>query len=167
MPNMLKVTLSTFLFLILTLTLSGCAALVQQSQQTDTPATDSDNGAHTETEDIHEDHAGKHIQTKFLVVDSPHIGQTVSSPLTITGQISGSWSFEGQFTVMIIDSDSVIIADEPATLQGDWMTVDLVPFEVTLEFDPGDSEEGKIIFTKANPSGLPENDESINMNIKF
>ncbi len=92
----------------------------------------------------------------------------ISSPLTITGEVPGNWSFEASFPVVLVDWDGLIIAEQPATLQGDWMTTDYVPFSVTLEFDnPSLNKNGAVIFRKDNPSGLPENDDAVEIPVVY
>lgn len=92
----------------------------------------------------------------------------IASPLTITGEVPGSWSFEASFPVVLVDWDGLIIAEKPATLQGDWMTDEYVPFSVTVEFTNASSNKnGAIILRKDNPSGLPENDDAVEIPITY
>jgi hypothetical protein len=92
----------------------------------------------------------------------------ISSPITITGEVPGNWSFEASFPVVLVDWDGLIIAEKPATLTGDWMTTDYVPFSVTLEFDkPTVKNNGSIILQRDNPSGLPENDDAVEIPIIY
>src|SRR6185436_520379 len=58
-------------------------------------------------------------------------GDTVSSPLTVTGEARGNWYFEASFPAVLVDWDGKIIAQLPAQAQGDWMTQEFVPFSVT------------------------------------
>jgi hypothetical protein len=77
----------------------------------------------------------------------------VSSPLTVTGEAAG-WYFEAEFPVRLEDANGNVLAQAPARAQGDWMTVDFVPFTVTLTFvarPPTDT--GKLILEKSNPRG--------------
>lgn len=92
----------------------------------------------------------------------------VTSPLTITGQVPGSWSHEGVFPISIVYQDDIGLPGTTAELQGDWMTDELVPFTATLTFDDtliGD--EGVIVLRNANPSGMPANDDSLGLEVKF
>ena len=101
-------------------------------------------------------------------VTAPAADSAVSSPLTVTGEVKGSWSFEATFPVELVDGDRNPVAQGFATLQGDWMTTEYVPFEGTLEFaPPAGVSEGFLILRKANPSDLPENDDSVEIPIKF
>ena len=94
--------------------------------------------------------------------------KALSSPVTITGEIPGNWSFEASFSATIVNWDGLIISEHPATLQVDWMTEEYVPFEVTLSFDtPSTYNRGALILQKDNPSGLPEHDDAIEIPITF
>lgn len=95
-------------------------------------------------------------------------GETISSPLTITGRVPGNWSFEADFPVSLIDDDGNVLVETYGALQGDWMTTELVEFESILEFtSPGSGESGTLILRKDNPSGLPEHDDSLEIPVVF
>ena len=51
--------------------------------------------------------------------------------------------------------------------EGEWMSEDFVPFVSNLDFPIPETESGKIILKKDNPSGLPELDESIEAIVRF
>src|ERR1035437_3698542 len=61
-------------------------------------------------------------------------GDTVASPLQITGQAPGTWYFEASFPVKIYDANGQLLGNVPAQAQSDWMTENLVPFAATLTF---------------------------------
>jgi hypothetical protein len=94
--------------------------------------------------------------------DSP-----ISSPLTVSGEVPGSWSFEASFPVRLTDEDGVVIAEAVAQLEGDWMTDEMVPFQVTLTFDGPPGGHGFLVLVKENPSGLPEHDDSVSIPITY
>ncbi len=102
-----------------------------------------------------------------VTVNAPTSGAKVTSPLTVTGSVPGSWSFEAQFTVRLIDAQGNLLADSPAKLQGDWMTDKLVPFTANLSFGQGASKNGTLVLLKANPSGLDENNDSVVIPVTF
>src|ERR1700722_4160720 len=54
-------------------------------------------------------------QDDMIHVTSPTQGGLVSSPILITGQARGSWYFEGQFPIEILDSNGQVIGQAPAT----------------------------------------------------
>jgi hypothetical protein len=103
-------------------------------------------------------------KTEVIRLDYPRPNQTISSPLNIKGEARGTWFFEASFPVILTDWDGLIIAQGIATAKGDWMTEDFVPFEATLEFTLNKqaySNRGSLILKKDNPSGLPENDDAL------
>jgi hypothetical protein len=92
----------------------------------------------------------------------------ISSPLVLTGEARGIWFFEASFPVILTDWDGLIIAQGYAQADTDWMTTDFVPFTSTLTFDkPTYKDNGFLILRKDNPSGLPENDEFVEIPIIF
>jgi hypothetical protein len=95
--------------------------------------------------------------------DSP-----VASPLTLTGEVPGSWSFEASFLVLVTDESGTVLGDGIAQIEVDWMTDELVPFGVTVAFDPPvDGTAGYLVLVKANASGLPEHDDFVSIPITF
>ena len=110
--------------------------------------------------------------SNIIKVTSPTKNQTISSPVTITGQAKGQWYFEATFPISIVDSAGVVIGQGPAQAQSDWMTNNFVPFKAVITFDKTKisniaSKNGTIILKKDNPSGLPEHDDSIEIPIQF
>jgi hypothetical protein len=93
----------------------------------------------------------------------------VSSPLKIQGSVPGNWSFEASFPVQLTDSDGTVLAQAVAQLEGDWMTEEMVPFKVTLAYErpEGTNRQGFLVLNKDNPSGLPENDDSVTIPVTF
>lgn len=109
-------------------------------------------------------------KTDLIRIEYPRPNQTISSPLTITGQARGSWYFEASFPVVLTDWDGKIIAQGIATAKSEWMTTDFVPFEATLTFvvDKNTySNRGSLILKKDNPSGLSEHDDALEIPIIF
>lgn len=101
-------------------------------------------------------------------VFTPSAGETLSTPFEITGEAVGSWYFEGFFPITIVTSDNTEIYSGAVQAKGEWMTEDFVPFSLTVEdLDDNAAETGKIIFQKDNPSGLPENDDSFELEVQL
>jgi hypothetical protein len=107
-------------------------------------------------------------------LSEPAPGETVTSPLTVSGEARGSWFFEGDFPVILTNWDGLIIAETYATAEGEWMTEEFVPFTAEVEFespysagDPSFMQNGSLILQRANPSGLPENDAAHEIRIRF
>ena len=103
----------------------------------------------------------------MVVIRTPKASQVVESPLKIEGEARGTWYFEASFPVKLVNKEGVVLAQGIATALSDWMTTSFVPFELTLEFDPGSASEGMLIFEKDNPSGLPENADSYELPVFF
>jgi len=108
--------------------------------------------------------AGNEADKADLIrLNSPLPNQVIKSPLTIKGQARGTWFFEASFPVILTNWDGLIIAQGIATAKSDWMTEEFVPFEAVLEFNEQQSysNRGALILKKDNPSGLPENDDAL------
>lgn len=104
----------------------------------------------------------------LITVGAPTRGALISSPLTITGSARGYWYFEASFPVELRNAQGTIIAQHYAEAQSDWMTEDFVAFKAILSFpaQPNGSQ-GTLILRKDNPSGLPENDRSLEIPVVF
>lgn len=113
-----------------------------------------------------------HIASKAdkIVLTSPQPYATISSPVTLKGEARGFWFFEASFPVVVVNWDGLIIGEGIATADGEWMTEDFVPFTATVNFtaDPsGYSNRGALILKRDNPSGMPENDDALEIPIVF
>ncbi|PIP87015.1 hypothetical protein COW81_02430 [Candidatus Campbellbacteria bacterium CG22_combo_CG10-13_8_21_14_all_36_13] len=118
-------------------------------------------------------------KSDLIVLTYPLPEATVSSPLIITGQARGYWFFEATFPVILTDWDGLIIAEgyaeailDPNDETSTWMTEDFVPFKATLEYTVAPetlnvSNRGSLILRKDNPSGLPENDDALEITIYY
>lgn len=107
------------------------------------------------------------VNHPLINVSNPIVNQLVSSPLTISGEARGTWYFEATFPVQLFDATGKKIAEGSATAQDDWMTTEFVPFTVTLSFSKPSTPTGKLVLHKSNPSDLPENDDQIEIPVKF
>ena len=103
----------------------------------------------------------------FIKIDNPRPNQQISSPLNITGEAVGLWYFEGDFSVRLEDGNGATLVQAIALAQGEWMTEDFVPFMADIEFDQPETDTGILYLEKANPSGLPENDDKLIVPVKF
>lgn len=124
-----------------------------------------DNGAVVDTGATEQD---TEAENEMIRVSSLEAGDVVSSPLTVTGEARGTWYFEASFPVKLLDQSGNTIATAVATAQGDWMTTDFVPFTATLTFPAQPSgSTGTLVLEKDNPSGLPQNADSLSITIQF
>ena len=121
------------------------------------------------------EHIGNELEKNDLIqLHTPRPNQIITSPLEITGEARGHWFFEASFPVILTNWDGLIIAEYYASASDEWMTEDFVPFTSTLEFespykkgDPDFFKRGTLILKKDNPSGLPENDDALEIPIVF
>lgn len=106
--------------------------------------------------------------SSLITVDRPLPNIDINSPLEIQGEAVGYWYFEGSFPVELQDAEGNVIAGSLAQAQGDWMTESFVPFSAQINFENSpDDERGSLVFKRANPSGLEENDRSYSLPIIF
>jgi len=161
--NKTKATFIISIFVIFALITAVCIAVFYLVNNNSLPNNNSGTSSNKTT--ITEFKSAKNISLKLNNLKS---GDTISNPYTFTGQVPGSWSFEAIFPVTLVDWDGLIIAKGSAVLTGDWMTDDYVPFTVTLNFEtPTTNKNGTLILHKDNASGLPENDDTVEIPIKF
>lgn len=105
----------------------------------------------------------------LIEVTSPTINGTVSSPLVVTGSARGTWYFEASFPIEVRNASGALIGQGYGQAQGEWMTENFVPFKsvpITFTAQPKGST-GTVVLKKDNPSGLPENDRSLEIPITF
>ncbi len=108
----------------------------------------------------------------LITVQNPQPNQVIASPLEIRGEARGTWFFEASFPIVLTDWDGKIIAEGIAQAQDEWMTEEFVAFRATLTFenpswDADFSKRGALILQKDNPSGLPENDDALEIPVRF
>ena len=113
-------------------------------------------------------------KANIIKVVSPAAMSVVTSPLSLKGQARGNWYFEASAPVSLVNWDGLIIANGFITADGEWMTSEFVPFTGSLPFispykegDPDFMKRGTLIFKKDNPSGLPENDDALEIPVLF
>jgi len=106
--------------------------------------------------------------SEWIYLDSPLPGAIVDSPLKIQGHARGNWFFEGDFPVVLTDSQGAVIAERFATAKGNWMTEKFVRFEGIIEFNkPRIGDSGTLILKKDNPTGLPQHDDALEIPVFF
>ncbi len=112
--------------------------------------------------------ATNELGNEMIWLQEPLDGETVSSPLVVRGQARGGWFFEANFPVILTDWDGLIIAEGFATAEGEWMTEEFVPFSAEITFvRPEYGDRGSLILQKANPSGLSEHDDALEIVVRF
>ncbi|MBT4936817.1 hypothetical protein HON22_02765 [Candidatus Peregrinibacteria bacterium] len=104
----------------------------------------------------------------LIIVDSPKPNTIIKSPLKIEGKSVGYWLFEGNAPIVLTNWDGLIIKEYYVTALENWMTDEFVSFESNLSFEkPEFGKRGFLILQKSNASGLPENDDAIEIPIFF
>lgn len=94
--------------------------------------------------------------------------QSVTSPLTITGQAIGPWYFEATAPVDVVNWDGLIIGSGYIEAESDWMTENFVPFSATLNYSYSENNpDGWIIIRNANASGEPQFDKAIEIPVQL
>ncbi len=107
------------------------------------------------------------VLNNYVKVKTPRPEDTLKTPLLVEGQARGNWFFEGSFPIKILGNTGKELGVGIAQAEGEWMTKDFVPFSATIDFVSPSEGDGKIVFIKDNPSGLPENDNKVEMEIKL
>lgn len=146
--------------------ISSLERQVDDLNQQDETSTTNDDSTKDEQKPIVTD-IYQSVKLVDIQVFSPKSDDTVASPLAIVGRVPGNWSFEANFPVILQDSEGNIIAQGPAQVLGDWMTEDMVPFSAVLTWTSTERGDGTLILQKSNPSGLPENDDSVSIAISL
>lgn len=106
-----------------------------------------------------------------LVVDSPLAGSVISSPVAISGTVTGGgWFFEAVFPVAVEDANGAVLGRGLAHAggaPGSWMTTGTVPFAGTIDFTATSYASGTVLFAKDNPSGDPANAGELGVPVRF
>ena len=97
----------------------------------------------------------------------PLANEMVLSPLEIRGEARGNWYFEASFPVKLLGLQGEEIAAGIAQAKSDWMTENYVPFEAELNFLAAQDMDAVLVLKKDNPSGLPENDDQLEIPIRL
>lgn len=113
-------------------------------------------------------------KSDLIVLHEPEPLSSVSSPLSIKGQARGTWYFEGDFPIVLLDGNGAVITQwfasavlDPNDPSSTWMTEDFVPFEAELIFTTPATSEGTLVLHKDNPSGLPEHNDELRIPLSF
>ena len=93
-------------------------------------------------------------------VFSPLPDAVVPRAFTVSGEARGTWFFEASFPIKVQDPNNDQVGLGIAQAQADWMTENFVPFTATVTVG-GYSGPAILVLLKDNPSGLPENDNSV------
>lgn len=98
-----------------------------------------------------------------VVVTSPKANSTVGNTFVVSGAAPGPWYFEASFPIKIVDKENNFIGQGIAQAQGEWMTTDQVTFTATITLNGTYSGPATVVLLRDNPSGMPENDDSVSV----
>ncbi len=98
-------------------------------------------------------------------VNTPTQNTTVGSTFVVSGEAPGNWFFEADFPIQVRDKDGNVIARTYASAQGEWMTTEQVGFSSTVIVEGGYKGPATLILVKNNPSGLPEHDDAVEVDV--
>jgi len=102
-----------------------------------------------------------------IIVSAPLPDQLITSPLIITGEARGTWFFEANFPVTLLDSNENILVLHYAATEEEWMTEDFISFTATIEFDDPKTATGFLVLDKNNPSDIREYDAQLIIPVRF
>jgi hypothetical protein len=102
-----------------------------------------------------------------VFLSSPSADSVIPNPLQVKGKVPGSWTFEANFGVELLDARHTSIATSYGTVEGNWMTEKDVVFTALVPFEPPASKTGFLVLHKANPSDLEGKADSVEIPIRF
>jgi len=100
-----------------------------------------------------------------IVVTYPQANASVPKKFTVTGKAPGNWFNEAQAPAMVQDENGDKVGIGQMQAKGDWMTTDLVNFTADITIDQAYSGPATLVLLKDNESGLPQNDDSLEIPI--
>lgn len=106
------------------------------------------------------------VEEKVVIIQ-PLPNELIHSPYEIRGMASGTWFFEADFEIRLVDLENNVLAKTIAIAQDDWMTTDLVPFLAELQFETDYQGPASLLFIKDNPTGLEYFDNFYELNISI
>ena len=101
----------------------------------------------------------------LIFVELPEQGSVVGKDFSVIGKARGNWYFEASFPIRLLDKDGNLLYTAIAQAQSDWMTTDFVPFKAEVHAPTSYIGPATLVLEKDNPSGLPEHDDSVSLNI--
>ena len=105
--------------------------------------------------------------SELIQINTPKEGAVIESPLQLSGKAKGYWFFEADAPVKLLDEHGNLLAKTYIKATDDWMTRNWVNFEGNLEFEVRSQKSGYLVFERANPSGLEENENQYKFPVRF
>ncbi|EKE05712.1 MAG: hypothetical protein ACD_19C00182G0040 [uncultured bacterium] len=103
---------------------------------------------------------------KPLTINNLNDGDIITSPLEIIGNIDRNWTWEATFSIEIIDSNEKSLNTVPVSVIFNDEQSQTGSFSVLIPFTTK-TDNGFVVIHADNPSGLPQNDKSIKIPVKF
>ena len=100
-----------------------------------------------------------------ITIKTPTSGANVGKEFTVTGSAPGPWYFEASFPIQVRGAEGSVIGRTHANALGEWTTEKNVDFDATVHIEATHTGPATLILMKDNPSGLPENDDSVEIPI--
>jgi hypothetical protein len=143
--------------------------LVFRNTSTDTNINTDDNTEVVDTNTNTDTNTNPTAETQSdIVVTTPKSGQSISSPISVSGKARGSWFFEASAPVEIQDNAGHVLGQGHIQAQGEWMTTDFVPFTGSIAYTAGaTTTSGFVVFKNDNPSGDPSRDKVLSIPVVF
>jgi hypothetical protein len=147
-----------FLFILNSCAIPDKSQTASEEAYNDKPETDNP----YEEENIETDDLSDQI-----IVAYPIQGQLITSPLLITGEARGTWFFEANFPISLLDSNDNVLVLHYAATEEEWMTEDFISFTASIEFEEPETAAGFLILDKNNPSDIREYDARLVIPVRF
>jgi cytoskeletal protein RodZ len=100
-----------------------------------------------------------------VTVTTPAANATVSHSFEIAGTAPGAWFYEAVFPIQVRDANDDLVGSSQGQAQGDWTQPGLVTFTSQMTIDASYEGPANLILLKDNPSGLPQNIDSVTIPI--
>ncbi|MCX8094944.1 MAG: Gmad2 immunoglobulin-like domain-containing protein [Caldisericia bacterium] len=103
----------------------------------------------------------------LIMVEKPKPYEKIQNPVLIKGKAKGYFFFEATFPIKIIDENGNVLLTDYIETKDNWMTENFVSFEKYININFGKTKRGFIVFERANPSGLKENQFELYIPVYF
>ena len=103
--------------------------------------------------------------SESVQVQTPGAGATVENTFTIAGSAPNSWYSEAVFPIQVRDVSDNVIGRGQGHAQSDWTIPGAVVFTSSITLDGIYKGAATLILMRDNPSGLPQNDDSVTIPI--
>lgn len=97
----------------------------------------------------------------------PAANASVPGTFDVTGEARGTWFFEASFPWFVEDAEGDVLVRGTVQTKENWMTEEMIPFRFTITVPAGTAGRGLLVLQKDNPSGLPENEDSLRIPLRF